>query len=152
MDTKSVWNLLSGIPIGTIVAWIIVIGVIIGTLCTGTIKLYKVFTKYKSLKDRNEEQTKQIEGHDEVLKQVKDSLKDIKKSLDEQKEVNLKQVRYNIVHACDDAISAGAISAGKLRSIEEMYEEYTSIFHGNGYVKTMVLKARQLPISRQLDE
>ena len=79
-------------------------------------------------------------------------MKDIKKSLDEQKEVNLKQVRYNIVHACDDAISAGAISAGKLRSIEEMYEEYTSIFHGNGYVKTMVLKARQLPISRQLDE
>lgn len=152
MDTKSVWNLLSGIPIGTIVAWVIVISVIIGTLCTGTIKLYKVFTKYKSLKDRNEEQTKQIEGHDEVLKQVKDSLKDIKKSLDEQKEVNLKQVRYNIVHACDDAISAGAISAGKLRSIEEMYEEYTSIFHGNGYVKTMVLKARQLPISRQLDE
>ena len=46
MDTKSVWDLLSSIPIGTIVAWISVICAIIVALCTGTIKLYKVFTKH----------------------------------------------------------------------------------------------------------
>lgn len=152
MDTNSVWDLLSSIPIGTVVAWIVVIFAIITAICTGTIKLYKVFTKYKKIKDENEEQKKLLEEHGNVLKEVNDSLKTIKESLDEQKEVNLKQIRYTIVHTCDEAIHDGEISAGKLRSLEEMYEEYVEIFHGNGYVKTLVKKVRELPVVGKLDE
>lgn len=32
-----------------------------------------------------------------------------------------------------------------------MFEEYTTIFHGNGYVKTMVYKVRELPVKGKLD-
>lgn len=152
MDSNSVWEFLSSIPIGTIIAWIIVIFTIIALICTGTIKLYQVFAKYTKLKDENEEQKKLLKKHDEVLNEVNDSLKKINLSLEEQKEVNLKQIRYAIVHTCDDAISDGKISAGKLRSLEEMYQEYVDIFHGNGYVKTLVFKVRDLPVYGKLDE
>lgn len=151
-DTQSVWEFLSGIPIGTIVAWIIVICAIISALCAGTIKLYKIFTKYKEAKDKDEKQQKVIESHDETLKEIEKSLIAIQKSLAEQKEVNLKQIRHTIVHTCEDALDKGEISINKLRSLEEMYDEYVEIFHGNGYVKTLVTRVRKLKIIGKLDD
>lgn len=151
MDTKSIWELLAGIPVGTIVAWIVVICAIIAALCTAAIKLYKLFTKYNKIKDENEKQRTLLNKHDDTLKEIKDSLREIKFSLEEQREVNLKQIRYQIVHTCDDALSLNEISAGKLRSLEEMYQEYTEIFHGNGYVKTLVERVRRLPIVGDLE-
>lgn len=152
MDTKSVWDLLSGISIGTVMAWIIVIFAIIATLCTVTIKLYKVFTKYKEMKDNDERQKEIIENHDNTLKDIENTLHEIKDSLDEQKEVNLKQIRHTIVHTCEEALEKGEISANKFRSLEEMYDEYTRIFHGNGYVTTLVGKVRELNIVGKLDD
>jgi len=152
MDTQSIWDLLSGIPIGTLVAWIIVIFAIISVLCTVTIRLYKIFEKYKEVKDKNEKQEKIIEGHEKTLEEIEKSLVSIKKSLDEQKEVNLKQIRHTIVHTCEDAIDKGEISINKLQSLEEMFDEYTEIFHGNGYVKTLVKKVRELPVVGNFDE
>lgn len=152
MDTKSVWDLLSSISIGTVMAWIIVIFAIIATLCTGTIKLYKVFTKYKEMKDNDEKQKEIIENHDNTLKDIENTLHEIKDSLDEQKEVNLKQIRHTIVHTCEEALERGEISINKLRSLEEMYDEYTQIFHGNGYVKTLVIKVRKLKVVGKLDD
>lgn len=152
MDTKSVWDLLSGISIGTVMAWIIVIFAIITALCTATIKLYKVFTKYKEMKDNDERQKEIIENHDNTLKDIENTLHEIKDSLDEQKEVNLKQIRHTIVHTCEEALERGEISINKLRSLEEMYDEYTQIFHGNGYVKTLVIKVRKLKVVGKLDD
>lgn len=152
MDTQSIWDLLSSIPIGTIVAWIVVICAIITVLCTGAIKLYKVFTKYKEMKDKDLKQTEVIINHDNTLREIEKSLQSINKSLEEQKEVNLKQIRHTIVHTCEEALEKGEISINKLRSLEEMYEEYVEIFHGNGYVKTLMERVRKLPIVGKLDD
>ncbi len=152
MDTQSIWDLLSSIPIGTVVAWVVVICAIISALCAGTIKLYKAFEKYKEVKDKNEKQEKIIEVHEKTIEEIGKALTEIKKSLDEQKEVNLKQIRHTIVHTCEDALDKGEISINKLRSLEEMYDEYIEIFHGNGYVKTLVARVRELPIIGKLDE
>lgn len=152
MDTKPVWELLSSIPIGTLIAWVLVIAAIITALCTGTIKLYKVFTKYKEIKDKEHKQEEAIVNHENTLKEIDNVLKGIQKSLDEQKEVNLKQVRHTIVHTCEDALDKGEISINKLRSLEEMYDEYTDIFHANGYVKTLVMRVRKLRIVGKLDD
>lgn len=146
MDTQPVWDSLSGITIGQIVAWITVILAIISALCTATIKLYKVFTKYKEMKDKEEKQETIIENHDKTLNEIKNSLQEIKNSLVEQKEVNLKQTRHTIVHTCEDCLEKGEISINKLRSLEEMYSEYVDVFHGNGYVKTLVERTRALKI------
>lgn len=152
MDTKPIWEELSSIAIGQIVAWIIVISAIISALCAGTIKLYKIFTKYKEMKDKEEEQENIITTHETTLKDIEKTLQDIKKSLDEQKDVNLKQTRHTIVHTCEDCLEKGEISINKLRSLEEMYSEYVDVFHGNGYVKTLVERTRHLKIVGKIDE
>lgn len=146
MDAQPVWDSLSGITIGQIVAWVTVILAIISVLCTATIKLYKVFTKYRDMKDKEEKQETIIENHDKTLNEIKSSLQEIKNSLVEQKEVNLKQTRHTIVHTCEDCLEKGEISINKLRSLEEMYSEYVDVFHGNGYVKTLVERTRALKI------
>ena len=151
MDTQSIWDLLSSIAIGELVGWIVVICAIITALCTGTIKLYKVFTKYKEMKDKDQKQTEIIKSHEKTLCEIEKSLKTINKSLDEQKEVNLKQIRHTIVHTCEDALEKGEISINKLRSLEEMYDEYVDIFHGNGYVKTLITRIRKIKIVGKLD-
>ena len=152
MDTKSVWDLLSSITLGTVIAWITVVFAIAAFFCTGAIKVYELFTKYKEAKDKNEKQEAVIENHDSTLKEIEKTLLEIKNSLDEQKEVNLKQVRHTIVHTCEEALEKGEISINKLRSLEEMYEEYVEIFHGNGYVKTLVYKVRKLKVVGKLDD
>ena len=152
MDTQSIWDLLSSIAIGELVAWIVVICAIITALCTGKIKLYKVFTKYKEMKDKDQKQTEIIKSHEKTLCEIEKSLKTINKSLDEQKEVNLKQIRHTIVHTCEDALEKGEISINKLRSLEEMYDEYVDIFHGNGYVKTLITRIRKIKIVGKLDD
>lgn len=152
MDTQSVWDWLSSLQIGTVVAWVIVISAIIAALCDGTIKMYKLFVKYKEAKDKDSKQEQIIENHENTLKEINETLKTIQKSLGEQKDVNLKQIRHTIVHTCEDAIEKGEISINKLRSLEEMYDEYVEIFHGNGYVKTLVTRVRELKIVGKLDD
>jgi len=152
MDTASVWSTLSGITIGSLVAWCVVIVVIITTIVKGVIKLYTFFDKYKQLKEENTNQSKLIKEHDETLKNINESLAKINKRLDEQSDVNLKQVRHTIVHTCYDAIAAGEIQVGKLKSLEEMFDEYLNVFHGNGYVKSLVERARKLPVVGSLDD
>lgn len=152
MDTKSVWDLLSSISIGTAIAWITVIFAIITFISTGTVKTYQLFEKYKKAKDENENQEAVIQSHDNTLKEIEKALLEIKDSLNEQKEVNLKQIRHTIVHTCEEALEKGEISINKLRSLEEMYEEYVEVFHGNGYVKTLVYKVRKLKVVGKLDD
>lgn len=146
MDTQPIWDSLSGITIGQIVACITVILAIISALCTATIKLYKVFTKYRDMKDKEQKQETIIETHDKTLTEIKDSLQDIKNSLNEQKDVNLKQLRHTIVQTCEDCLEKGEISINRLRSLEEMYSEYVDVFHANGYVKILVERVRTLKI------
>ena len=116
MDTKSVWEFLAKIPIGTIVAWGSVIIAIIAIVGRFAVKLFGIYKKYSEVVDENNRQKRTIELHETVLDEIKDSLDEIKESLDEQKGVNLRQLRYTIVHTCDEAISSGEISAGKLKS------------------------------------
>ena len=104
------------------------------------------------MKDRDLKQTEVIINHDNTLREIEKSLQSINKSLEEQKEVNLKQIRHTIVHTCEEALEKGEISINKLRSLEEMYEEYVEIFHGNGYVKTLMERVRKLPIVGKLDD
>ncbi len=143
MNTNEVWDVLSNLSIGTVVAWISVICAIIAAICTAAIKLYNIFEKYKKSKDKTAKQEEVIAQHNEAFAEIRAQLKSISEALNEQKEVNLKQVRHTIVHTCEDALERGEMSTNKLQSLEEMYEEYTDLFHGNGYVKTLMTRVRK---------
>lgn len=143
MNTNEVWNVLSNLKIGTVVAWISAICAIIAAICTAAIKLYNIFEKYKKSKDKIAKQAEVIAQHNEAFAEIRAQLQNISKALNEQKEVNLKQVRHTIVHTCEDALDRGEMSTNKLQSLEEMYAEYTELFHGNGYVKTLMTRVRK---------
>ena len=152
IDTGSVWEMISNIPIGHIISFGAVALSIILAVYKAISKLYGLFKKYKAMQEEDEYHKKLIKEHDQILEKMDKSLDEIKHSLEEQRDVNLKQLRFTLVHACDDAIADGFISAGKLKSIEEMFEEYVEVFHANGYVKVLVGKVRKLPVRGKLDE
>ena len=152
MDTKSVWVTLSNIPVGTIIAWIMVI-VSITLIVSKIVKaLFKTFSKYKEEKDDYSEQKQVLKKHGEVLSQIDESLKQIHVSINEQKEVNYKQTKSSIVEICTSSIKAGNISVERLKSVEELFEVYVNIFHGNGYVRTLMNKVRELPVIKTVEE
>lgn len=151
MDTASVWQMLADIKIGTLIAWCIVIIAIITTIIKGVKSAYTFITKYNDLKEINERQSKMLEEHERTFREINERLGKISKSLDEQKEINLKYTRHIIVDACHDAITARGIQIEKLASLEEMYDEYVNVFNGNSYVSGLVKRVRNLPII-EIDE
>lgn len=152
MNTDSVWSILQAIPIGTVVAWIVVFITIISAICALIIKLYKIFEKTHQLKEENDDFKTLVESHTERLNQFGKTLSEIKNALDEQKEVNLKELRHEIVRSCELALKNNVISTSALCSLEEMYEEYKNVFHGNGYVKTLIEKVRKLDIDKDFED
>lgn len=151
-EQEQIWEMLASISVGKVVAWIVVIATIIMAICTATIRLYKVFEKYKGLKDKAVKQEKTIEEHEKTMKEIDASLQEIKNSFAELRDVNLRQLRHIIVQTCEAALEKGWISCNELQSLEEMYEEYVDVFHGNGYVKTLVMRVRKLKIIGKIDE
>lgn len=152
MNTKSIWEILASIPIGTIVAWVIVITAIISALCTIVIRLYKAFDKTHKLKEENDNFKSLVEKHTKQLANFETTLNEIKLALDEQRDVNLRQIRHEIVNSCEIALKNNYITTSSLCSLEEMYEEYKNIFHGNGYVKTLIEKVRKLKVEENFED
>ena len=143
METNSIWQLLSGFTVGSVIAWIIVIGTIITVLCAGTIKLFKFFTKINELKEKNEAQRERIEQHDETLKNIQETLNQMMKVLNDQNEINFDQMKYTISHGCTVALAKGEISAECYKSLEEMFDKYKRVFNGDGYVENIMKKMRK---------
>lgn len=151
METQNVIEVLSSIPIGTIIAWTVVIVGIITAIVTGTIKLYKIFEKTHEIKEENIEFRKMVKDHDEQLEKINEKLTRIEINLDNREKADLKRMRYSIVRAGEEYVSSGEITIRQLKALEEMFEEYHDK-HGNGYVTTLMRKVRALPVIGKLDE
>ena len=164
MDTNSVWELLSSISIGTVVAWVTVICAIIGVICTGTIKLYKIFTKYKNVKDEENELRTNVANHEEQLIEIKQQLEamnqnisqqfsDIKGTLNEQRGTKIKELRHSIPDSGERALSDGKITVRQWTSLHEMCDEYINKYNQNSYVLSLMNKVdRDVTIIGRLDE
>ena len=152
MDTKSIIQILCEIPVGTLIAWIAVIGGIVTSIVVGTIKLYKLFEKTHELKEENLEFRNMVKNHDEQLKLIDNKLTCIQANLAKRDEADLKSMRYSIVCAGEEYVSKGSITIRQLRALEEMFEQYHDKCGGNGYATTLMRKVRTLPVIGKLDE
>ena len=152
MNTSSVWQLLADIKIGTLIAWCLVIIAIIASVIKGVKSVYTFICKYNELKGINERQSKMLEEHKRLIETINTNLLKIGKSLDEQKDINMKYVRHIIVEACHEAIKAKGIQIEQLASLEEMYDEYVNVFNGNSYVSGLVARVRKLDILDNIDD
>lgn len=152
MNIESVWQMLADIKIGALIAWTIVIIAIFTTVTRGIKNVYAFISKYKEMKEMNEKQSKTLDEHERYFKGIKESLKKIDRSLAEQKTINLKYTRHILVDGCCAAIVAGNIQNEQLASLEEIYEEYQTVFNGNAYVGGLMERVRALPIILNKDE
>ncbi len=152
MDTNSVWELLSSIPIGTVAAWIMVIAGIIGATGAVVIKLYKAFEKYHKVMDENNAVREMVQRHDDCLEKILDKLNDIQEDIKKREKSDFKKLRHSIVRAGEEAVTKKAIKIRELKSLEELYTDYHDNKHGNSYVSTLMAKVRLLPVEGKLDE
>ena len=152
MDTKPVVETLAAIPVGTIVAWGMVICGIVAAIVAGIVKLYKTFEKYRKYKEEDEEQKATLKRHDEILCDIQNSLHRIEDNYRTDHDVQKRRLKHDITECCNDALREGKIRLSTLRSIEEMFEDYKHVYEGNSWVHTLVEKIEQLPIDRDIDE
>lgn len=152
MNKSDVIEYLSSIQVGTIIAWILVIGMIVGSTVFGLKKLYKIFEASQEYKDESDAMKKMVQNHEAQLGQISNQLTCIQNSLDKQDTVELKRMRHDIVQAGENAIANKSITIRQFRSLEELYEVYHDERHGNGYVSTLMKKVRDLPIIGKLDD
>ena len=152
MNVESVWQILADVRIGALIAWTVVIIAIFTTITRCIKNVYSFVSKYKEMKEMNERQSKMLDDHEKNFKEIKESLEKIDRSLAEQKTINLKYTRHILVDGCCAAIVAGNIQNEQLASLEEIYEEYCTVFNGNAYVGGLMKRVRALPIVLGKDE
>ena len=155
MNTNDVWELLSEMQIGTIVAWIVVAYSIFGVVGNFIKKFIRLIDKYHDAQEEKKEIVAKLdEQNDKFSKAISDladsvnnlnhRLDDIQDKLHVQEEVNLKQIRNDIITICDEAITNKRISERKYQLLTELFEEYTTVFCGNGYVADSVEKVKTI--------
>ena len=156
MGTDSLLETLSQIPVGTVIAIIVVLCAAIGGIVTGVVKAYQLFTKVKEKKDEMQDLKDTVERIETEQKETQDDVKDIINILHKQNEHERIKLRHSIVRAGEEAIANGKITIRQLRALHEMYD----IYHqpddngvcGNGYVATLLQKVDALPVEGKLDE
>ena len=155
MNTNDVWELLSEMQIGTIVAWIVVASSIFGVVGNFVKKFIKLIDKYHDtqeekkdivakLDEQNDKFSKAISDLADSVNNLNHRLDYIQDKLHVQEEVNLKQIRNDIITICDEAIISEKISERKFQLLNELFDEYTNVFHSNGYVADSVKKVKVL--------
>lgn len=152
MDTSSVWEMLSNLTVGTVVAWILVIAAIISTISVGAIKLYKVFQRFQKVKDEDTRQRDLLAKHEEMLENIQKTMDNVNESMEGQLDVDTKILRHILIRTCEDMLAAGQVSEAKMRSTEEIYAEYTNVLHGNGYVTGLVERVRKLALKNTIHD
>ena len=164
MNEKEVIEILSEIPIGAVVAWIVAATGILGAVAAFTIRMYKVFDKYKKTRDEDEalrlavsknseEITKTNEKMDAQNDLIIRQLQEIKESLDIQRESKIKELRHTIVTVGEDALAKKQISIRAWQSLLEMYSDYKNIYHQNSFVQSLMERVEKtVEVVGQLDE
>ena len=146
MGSESAWQIISEMPVGKVIAWIILIVAIISGICAAAVKLYKLFERYKKLKDTSDKVLELIESHENALLEVREGLKRIDARMAKQDEITMSQISHSIVVAAEKAISEEKITFSQLKSITGLYKEYRDVYHGNGYIKILMERVEELPV------
>lgn len=156
MGTESVWEVLSQIPIGVLIAWIIVFGIIVGVIYAGVVKLFHLFVNIKKKKDEFEELKDDMHEYIERVDKLEGKIDNVIHILEKQNDDKRIEMRHSIVRAGEEALSEGKISIRKWKALHEMYDIYHQPDEhgvvGNGYVSTLMDKLDKLPIEGKLDE
>lgn len=144
MTQQEVWDLLSNLKVGTVVAWVIVLAAIVTVVAIGIKKLFKLFSDYSAYKAGKAKTEARLRVHDETLDKIV-------KNNEMQTKLLIQVVRSNIIVICQNAIAAGYITDVQLREVTELYELYETS-GGNSYASMLMEKVKTLPVKRVLGD
>lgn len=74
------------------------------------------------------------------------------KQLDKKDNLDFKKLRNEIIQLGEAAIERGCITIRQLKSLEELFSEYTDTYNGNSYAVTLMVKVRELEVIGKLNE
>ncbi len=99
------------------------------------------------------DESKQIRNnYDSRFVNFNDKLDKIIEQLEKKDSLDFKKLRHSIVQAGESYIEKGQITIRQLKTLEDMFEEYTTNYNGNSYVSTLMTKVRMLPVIGKLNE
>ena len=98
MNSQEVWEVLGKIPVGSIIAWGIVVIAILNVINIGLTKLFGLFGFLHKRKDQEENTKKRLQRHDDMLANIDTTLQSINEAM-------RKSMRYDIVRECEAAIA-----------------------------------------------
>lgn len=146
-------DVLASIPIGVIIKWIALVTGVIGAFCAGAIKTYKVFEKYKSIKDEKENLETTVHEHDEKINELSNKIDLVLEKLESQDVTTMKNLRRELVKDGEQYLIDKKMTIRAWRSWMEMYNEYHDKYKQNSYVETLKNKLeREVTIVGKLDE
>lgn len=164
MSTNDVVSVMSNIPIGTVIAWGTAVIGITGAVSAFTVKMYKIFDKYKSIKDENAAlKTAVANNTAEIVKtnnkvdvqtgMIIKQLQEINEKLEAQRESKIKELRHTLVSVGEEALDKKWMSIRAWESLHEMYNDYRYGYNQNTFVQSMMERIeREVKVVGKLDE
>lgn len=153
MDTEQAVSMIAAIPIGTIVTWAGLILAGFAAVGAAAIKTYKIFEKYKAVKDEKDNLQKAVERHETKLAEVDEKLTTIISMLNSQNETTMKQLRSELVKDGERYLVEKKMTIREWRVYLEKYNEYHDKYNQNSYVQSLKNKIeREVQIIGNLDE
>lgn len=164
MDTETILNWLSSIPVGTIIAVVTSIGIVGAGVWKVVSMIIHLHDSYTEIREERDQLRQKVEDHGRELEDIKgqfasaidgitQQLSEIKSALDEQRETKIKELRHQITVAAEMALANGTMTVREWTSLHEMVDEYVHKYHQNWYVKPLIAKVDQdVHVIGRLDE
>ena len=163
VTTGDVVQTLNALPVGSVIAWITVIAVIIGAIIYAIRKTYKGYETVHDLREQEEVFREMVKEHDEKIKEIEEKHEHefdaIDKKIDsildwisDKDDADLRKLRHSLVRAGEEALRSGNITVRELKSMSELYDLYHVKMKQNSYVTTLMSRVNELPVIGKLDE
>jgi len=151
MKADIVWAIVSDWKVNDFLAALSIIGIFLSVILHlkkyGTVKFKNISKKKKNMKLSQN----MIQKHEKKISDIEQILAEMRDDMQERKKREIKKLRHDLILSCESAIQNECITVSKLCSIEDMYGDYRRLCSKNGYVKTLMVKARNLKIIKNVE-
>lgn len=164
MNTETVLQQMSEIPVGNIIAVIMAVSIVcagVWKIVSKILELYEGYTgvreeraQLKQRLDSSEQEISELKSQfSEAISGITQQLAEIKQALDEQRGTKIKELRHSITIAAEAALAHGEMTVREYTSLHEMVNEYVNVYRQNWYVESLIAKVdRDVHVIGQLDE
>lgn len=144
MDHNILYETLSPIPFGIILAWTIALASFLAAVFVIGKKIWHLIEKFFNSKAESDKKKEMIIEHERNIVILDTKVDDISDKLDAFVNVYRIQLRHSIVRVCEEALRDGFITVYGLQSLNDLYEIYSGdLIQGDTYATTLVKKVHK---------